>query len=192
MALLWRFASDAVDGLPEPDVLRQIADRAPGNVRRLEGALTRVLAVSSIYSEPLAAGAVGRALGSKPAPALPAPGSVVAPSVSAIQDAVSSVLGISRADLLSAKRTPAVARARHMAMFLSRELTPLSLSAIAREFDRDHSTVIHAIRSVGDRNEPGSATAGDIHSVRAILGEAPPRLDPEGPDPNDPGSRPQD
>ena len=192
VALLWRFASDAVDGLPEPDVLRQIADRAPGNVRRLEGALTRVLAVSSIYSEPLAAGAVGRALGSKSAPALPAPGSVVAPSVSAIQDAVSSVLGISRADLLSAKRTPAVARARHMAMFLSRELTPLSLSAIAREFDRDHSTVIHAIRSVGERNEPGSATAGDIHSVRAILGEAPLRLDPEDPDTNDPGSRPQD
>jgi len=192
VALLWRFASDAVDGLPEPDVLRQIADRAPGNVRRLEGALTRVLAVSSVYGEPLAEGAVGRALGSKPAAALPAPGSVVAPSVAAIQDAVCSVLGISRAELLSAKRTPGVARARHLAMFLSRELTPLSLSQIAREFDRDHSTVIHAIRSIGDRNEPGSTTAGDIHSVRAVLGEAPPRLDPEDQDPNTPGSRPQD
>jgi chromosomal replication initiator protein len=192
VALLWRFASDAVDGLPEPDVLRQIADRAPGNVRRLEGALTRVLAVSSVYGEPLAEGAVGRALGSKPAPALPASGSVVAPSVAAIQDAVSSVLGISRADLLSAKRTPDIARARHLAMFLSRELTPLSLSQIAREFDRDHSTVIHAIRSIGDRNEPGSTTAGDIHSVRAVLGETPPRLDPEDEDPNAPGSRPQD
>ena len=65
VALLWRFASDAVDGLPEPGVLREIADRAPGNVRRLEGALTRVLAVSSVYGEPLAGGAIDRALGSK-------------------------------------------------------------------------------------------------------------------------------
>ena len=192
VALLWRFASDAVDGLPEPDVLREIANRAPGNVRRLEGALTRVLAVSSVYSEPLAGGAIDRALGSKTAGKQLEPGSVVAPTVSAIQDAVSSVLGISRADLLSAKRTPAVARARHLAMFLSRELTPLSLSQIAREFDRDHSTVIHAIRSVGDKNEPGSAIAGDIHSVRAVLGETLPATDSEDPRPNNPGSRPQD
>jgi chromosomal replication initiator protein len=189
---LWRFASDAVDGLPEPEVLREIADRAPGNVRRLEGALTRVLAVSSVYSEPLAGGAIDRALGSKSDKTKPAQGSVVAPSVSAIQDAASSVLGISRADLLSAKRTPAVARARHLAMFLARELTPLSLSQIAREFDRDHSTVIHAIRSVGDKNEPGSAIAGDIHSVRAVLGETLPAHDSEDPDPNSPGTRPQD
>ncbi len=102
------------------------------------------------------------------------------------------MLGISRADLLSAKRTPAVARARHLAMYLARELTPLSLSQIARDFDRDHSTVIHAIRSVGDRNEPGSATAGDIHSVRAMLGETPTAPEPDGEDVNDPGSRPQD
>ena len=192
VALLWRFASDAVDGLPEPDVLRQIADRAPGNVRRLEGALTRVLAVSSVYGEPLAEGAISKALGAKGSREPISAGGVVAPSVSAIQDAVSSVLGISKADLLSAKRTPAVARARHLAMYLARELTPLSLSQIARDFDRDHSTVIHAIRSVGDRNEPGSATAGDIHSVRAMLGETPDAPEPDGEDVNDPGSRPQD
>ena len=192
VALLWRFASDAVDGLPEPGVLRQIADRAPGNVRRLEGALTRVLAVSSVYGEPLAEGAVGRALGSGAAAALPAPGGVLAPTISAIQDAVSSVLGVPRADLLSAKRTPAVARARHLAMFLARELTPLSLSQIAREFDRDHSTVIHAIRTVGERNEPGSDTAGDIHSVKSLLGESPDPHPPGDLGPNDPESRPQD
>jgi chromosomal replication initiator protein len=192
VALLWRFASDAVDGLPEPDVLRQIADRAPGNVRRLEGALTRVLAVSSIYSEPFGEDAIGRALGPKPSGKPAGPGVVVAPSVAVIQDAVSSVLAVPRADLLSAKRTPAIARARHLAMFLTRELTPLSLSAIAREFDRDHSTVIHAIRSVGDKNEPGSDTAGAIHRVRAVLGETLPAHDSEEEDPNDPGSRPQD
>jgi len=191
VALLWRFASDAIDQLPEPEVLRDIANRSTGNVRRLEGALTRVLAVSSVYDEPLAAGAVSRALGQIQAQAPSEPGVVVAPSVAAIQDAVASVMGISHADLLSAKRTPRIARARHLAMFLARELTPLSLVQIAREFNRDHSTVIHAIRAVGERNEPGSATAGDINSVRAMLGESTPPSDGGDGEAHDPPSRPQ-
>ncbi len=188
VALLWRFASDAIDQLPEPDVLRDIANRSTGNVRRLEGALTRVLAVSSVYGEPLASAAVGRALDK--AVAQPAAGGVTAPSVQAIQDAVASVAGISRADLLSAKRTPDIARARHLAMFLARELTPLSLVQIAREFDRDHSTVIHAIKAVGTRNEPGSTTAGDLHSVRVMLGESSGPPSSEGGPINNPDSHP--
>ena len=56
-------------------------------------------------------------------------------------------------------------------MYLARELTSLSLAQIAREFDRDHSTVLHALRVVEERNEPGSELAGDIHSVRAALGQ---------------------
>ena len=68
-----------------------------------------------------------------------------APSVAAIQEAVSSVLGVPREELLSTRRTPRVARARQLAMYLTRELTSLSLAQIAREFDRDHSTVLHAI-----------------------------------------------
>jgi len=191
VAVLWRLASDAIDQLPEPDVLREIANRAPGNVRRLEGALTRVLAVSSVFGEPLAARAVGQAL---PIPTEP-PGAgptLVAPSVLAIQEAVASVAGITRADLISSRRTPAVARARHLAMFLARELTPLSLVQIARDFDRDHSTVIHAIRSIEAKNEPGSETAGDINSIRALLGEGRGLSEPEDGDANTPGSRPQD
>ena len=56
-------------------------------------------------------------------------------------------------------------------MFLARELTSLSLAQIAREFDRDHSTVLHALKVIEQRNEPGSELAGDIHSVRAALGK---------------------
>ncbi|MDQ3729727.1 MAG: chromosomal replication initiator protein DnaA [Actinomycetota bacterium] len=190
IALLWRFASDAIDQLPEPEVLREIANRAPGNVRRLEGALTRVLAVSSVFGEPLASGAVDHALPTH-ASAVPPAGSLVAPSVAAIQEAVASVAGISHADLISAKRTPVIARARHLAMFLTRDLTPLSLVQIAREFNRDHSTVIHAIRAVDQRNDPGSDTAGDINTVRTMLGERRAPEGPEGSGPNNPESRPQ-
>ena len=119
IALLWRFAGDAVEQLPEPDVLRTIATRVPGNVRRLEGALTRVLAVSSVFGEPLAGSALSRAL---PAPgeSTGAAGPVTAPTVASIQEAVSSVLGVSREELVSKGRTPRVTRARQLAMFLAR------------------------------------------------------------------------
>jgi chromosomal replication initiator protein len=182
IALLWRFAGDAVDQLPEPDVLRAIATRVPGNVRRLEGALTRVLAVSSIFDEPLGGPSLARAL-----PPAEAAAVADAPSITAIQEAVSSVLGVPREAMLSKQRTPRVTRARQLAMFLARDLTPLSLAQIAREFDRDHSTVLHALRVVEGRNEPGSEVAGDIHSVRVALGklEASPRPDD---DPSHPAS----
>ncbi len=176
VALLWRFASDAVDQLPEPDVLRTIATRVPGNVRRLEGALTRVLAVSSVFDEPLGGAALTRALPAD-AGAAQAPGAGE-PSVDAIQQAVSSVLGVPEEALLSKQRTPRVTRARQLAMFLTRELTSLSLAQIAREFDRDHSTVIHSLKVIEQRNEPGSDLAGDIHSVRVALGKQQPPADP--------------
>jgi chromosomal replication initiator protein len=187
IALLWRFAGDAVDQLPEPDVLRTIATRVPGNVRRLEGALTRVLAVSSVFDEPLAGSALSRALPVSPEPGAEGEGVVAAPSVAAIQEAVASVLGVPREALVSKQRTPRVTRARQLAMFLTRELTPLSLAQIAREFDRDHSTVLHSLKVVAQRNEPGSEVASDIHSVRAALGKLDAPQPPHaGPTPDDP------
>ena len=171
VALLWRFASDAVDQLPDPQVLREIANAAPGNVRGLEGALTRVLAMASIFGEPLERGVVERAF--RPAARKGTEGaSVTAPSVRAIQDTVCSVLGVSREELLSARRTPRVARARQLAMYLCRELTPLSLAQIAREFDRDHSTVLHAVRSIESRLEPGSEIHDDVDRIRGELSRA--------------------
>jgi chromosomal replication initiator protein len=174
VALLWRFASDAVDQLPDPQVLRDIASAAPGNVRGLEGALTRVLAMASVFGEPLERRVVERAFGTTDgkSQAKRGGGAVTAPTVEAIQDSVCSVLGVSKEELLSARRTPRVARARQLAMYLCRELTPLSLAQIAREFDRDHSTVLHAIRAVESRLEPGSEIHEDVDRIRGELSSA--------------------
>ena len=169
VALLWRMAARSTPELPEPLALQEIAGRVPGNVRLLEGAMTRVVAMASVLSEPITTPLVRRAL--EPGPGSPVPaGGAEAPSVETIQEVVASVLGVPRSELLSARRTPRVARARQLAMYLSRELTPLSLAQIAREFDRDHSTVLHAIRTVSKRAEPGSDTADAINKVRRTLG----------------------
>jgi len=170
IAVLWRLASDCEGGLPDPEVLREIATRTPENVRVLEGAMTRVLAVSSLLSEPLSMPLVRRALdrsGSLPAPARPAP------TLAAIQEAVCRLHGLTAEQLLSPQRAARVAHARQLAMYLAKEMTPLSLAEIARGFDRDHSTVIHAIRSVTARLEPGSETATAVHTLRGELAPAP-------------------
>jgi chromosomal replication initiator protein len=87
----------------------------------------------------------------------------------AIQDAVCVVLHLSRDDLLSPSRAPDVTRARHLAMYLTRQLTGLSLADIARSFQRDHSTVLHAIRRVDNELEPGSTLHTTLVQTRAML-----------------------
>ncbi len=65
---------------------------------------------------------------------------------------------------------PEIARARQLAMYLARELTPMSLTEIARGFGRDHTTVLHAVRAVSARLEPGSETAEALHRAHSTLG----------------------
>ena len=185
IALLWRFASDANRELPDPAVLQEIANRVPDNVRVLEGAMTRVLAVASLLSEPLSLPIVRRALERGGAPA----SSAEPPTLEAIQDAVCAVSGLTRAELRSPRRSSRVARARQLAMYLARQLTPLSLAEIARGFDRDHTTVLHAIRAISARLEPGSETAETLHKVRSALGRDQPVA---GLEHTDLGDRPQD
>lgn len=202
-ALLGRMVLEAPLELPDPRVLRDIAARSQGNVRRLEGAMTRVAALASVLSEPVTPSLVTHALGSSVGAESKdpsAPSEPVSPSVTAIQEVVCSVLQVSRADLLSAKRTARVSRARQLAIYLARELTSLSLAQIAREFNRDHSTVLHAVRSVSGRLAPGSETLALVHRTRELLGETSAhtrstsatshraRTSPHGPSTDSPGS----
>ena len=178
IAVLWRLASGGGEQ-PDPSVLKEIASHVPENIRVLEGAMTRVMAMASLLSEPLTGPVVRRALGAGAGEPMP---TAEPPTLRAIQDAVCSIEGVGREDLLSPRRSPRIARARQVAMYLARELTPLSLAEIARGFDRDHTTVMHAIRAVGERIEPGSDTSQTIHRVRATLGKS---ADPETPSTGD-------
>ena len=188
-AVLWRIASDAHPDLPDPTVLQEIASAVPDNLRVLEGAMTRVLAMGSLLSEPITPPLVRRALG-RGEGATPVP-TAEPPSLTAIQDAVCTVGGLTREELLSPRRSPRVARSRQLAMYMARQLTSLSLTQIARGFDRDHTTVLHAIRTVSARLEPGSETADAVHKIHRTLGTTPSRDDPStetGHDPLGPGS----
>ena len=169
-ALVWRMALKASLEKPEPAVLHEIASLATGNVRRLEGAMTRVIALSSVLGRPVTPDLVRRALVMPSTAATDPSPHAEAPSIAAIQEAVCSVLEVSRDDLLSTKRTTPVTRARQLAVYLSRDLTSLSLAQIAREFNRDHTTILHAIRAVSSRMSHRD-TADAVNRARRLIAQ---------------------
>jgi chromosomal replication initiator protein len=134
------------DGIhvPDPQVLTFIAGRISTNIRELEGALTRVVAFSSL---------TGRAMSVELAQdvlkdVFPQ-GEVAQVSIQRIQEAVSERFGLSLSELCGDKRSQNIVYPRQGAMYLSRELTDSSLPRIGREFGgRDHTTVIHATSKI--------------------------------------------
>jgi chromosomal replication initiator protein len=178
-ALLWRITVEDPVELSDPAALKEIAGRVIGNVRRLQGAMTRVGALSSMLSEPVTPSLARRALNplapGDPPPSTQIVGEAADPlSVHTIQEAVCTVWKVPRQELLSSKRSARISRARQLAMYLAHQETSLSLAQIAREFNRDHSTVLHAIRTVSTRLEPGSDTSTVLQRARQLLGTKPP------------------
>jgi chromosomal replication initiator protein len=140
-----------------------------GNVRQLQGALTRVVAVASMRGEAIDTALAADALGRDPV-AVRGTGE---PSTDAIREAVSRRLDIDPAQLAGASRTPAAVRARHIAIYLCRELTSLSLPRIGAAFERDHSTVLHAIRKLERELPDDRELRGIVSDLRSQLGGSP-------------------
>jgi len=127
--------------IDDPEVLTFIAGRVSANIRELEGALTRVVAFSSLTDRPLTVELAEDVLRDV------YPQGEAAPEVTIprIQEAVSQRFGVTLDELVSPRRSQAVAYPRQVAMYLSRELTDASLTMIGKQFGgRDHTTVIHA------------------------------------------------
>ena len=134
------------DGIhvPDPQVLSFIASRISTNIRELEGALTRVVAFSSLTGRAMTAELAQDVLKD----VFPQ-GEVAQVSIESIQGAVSERFGLPINELLSEKRSQNIVFPRQVAMYLSRELTDSSLPKIGREFGgRDHTTVIHATSKI--------------------------------------------
>lgn len=126
------------------DVMVYIANQFHSNIRELEGALIRVVAYSSLTNEPMSVALAAKILQD----ILPSARSKKI-SIEAIQRIVAEYYNIKYEDMKAKKRTRAVAFPRQIAMYLSRELTDLSLPKIGEEFGgRDHTTVIHAYEKI--------------------------------------------
>jgi chromosomal replication initiator protein len=129
--------------LPDP-VLSFIAERVRTNVRRLEGALTRVAAFSSLHGRSITVPQVEVLLRDL----LQQEGQQTV-SIDLIQRRVAETYDLRLADMTSKRRPANIALPRMVAMYLSRRLTTASLNEIGDAFGgRDHGTVLHANRTI--------------------------------------------
>jgi chromosomal replication initiator protein len=127
------------------DVAFLIAKHLRSNVRELEGALKKVLAFARFHGREITLELAKEALKD----ILGAHNRQI--TLEVIQKTVADFYKIKVADMYSQKRTRAIARPRQIAMWLARELTPHSLPEIGDAFGgRDHTTVLHACRTVID------------------------------------------
>jgi chromosomal replication initiator protein len=147
-----RVQHDAIALEDTEDVLALIAGRVPTNVRALEGALIRVVAFASLTGRRVSPSLAADVLHDLYPPGAPAPGTARRPTVDDIQEKAAEAFGITREELLSHSRRPALAWPRQIAMYLARELTGETLPAIGARFGgRNHTTVLHACRRTAER-----------------------------------------
>jgi chromosomal replication initiator protein len=138
-----KVATDRIH-VPDAQVLPFIASRVTTNIRELEGALTRVVAFSSLTGRSMSVDLAQEVL--KDVFPQGEPPEI---SIERIQEVVSDRFGISLQELVGQRRSRSVVYPRHVAMYLCRELTDSSLPKIGDKFGgRDHTTVINATSNI--------------------------------------------
>ena len=149
--------------MPE-DVAFFVAKNVRANVRELEGALRKVLAYSRFTHKEIHVGLAREALRDL----LSIQNRQI--SVENIQKTVADYYKIKVADMYSKKRPASIARPRQIAMYLAKDMTKKSLPEIGELFGgRDHTTVLHAVRKIGDERQRNTELNQQLHLLEQTL-----------------------
>ncbi len=169
IAILLKKVNTEGIAVDDPEVLTFIAGRVSSNIRELEGALTRVVAFSSLTNRPMTVDLAEHVLKD----VFPQGDAAPEVTIKRIQDIVSQRFNVTIDELISPRRSQAVAYPRQVAMYLSRELTDSSLPAIGREFGgRDHTTVIHAKDKITRRIREDRSVYNLVQELTARIKQA--------------------
>ncbi len=145
------------------DVMNFIATETKTNIRELIGVLNRVIAFSRVHKRVLNIHDCKNILKDVFSQA-----KIV--TVDKIQNTVSNYFNISLNDMLSQRRSRPLARPRQIAMFLAKRLTTRSLPEIGRRFaNRDHTTVIHAVKTITKLSEKDEEMKKNLIQIRSLL-----------------------
>jgi chromosomal replication initiator protein len=143
------------------DVVQLLAQRIDSNIREIEGALNRLIGTASLtntridreFASQVLRDLLGDEGGSVP--------------LHEIADAVCSKLKVKLTDLQSKRRTKKVAFARHVAMFVARQITEHTLAEIGSHFGgKDHTTVLYALEKIGGESERNPETRALIEELQ--------------------------
>ena len=153
------------EGIPmSEDVAFFVAKHLRSNVRELEGALRKILAYVRFHGREVTIEVARTALKDL----LSIQNRQI--SVENIQKAVADFYSIKVADMYSKKRPANIARPRQIAMFMAKELTQKSLPEIGELFGgRDHTTVLHAVRKIGEERSHDGQLNHEIHVIEQNL-----------------------
>ena len=146
------------------NILEFLAHKITSNVRELEGALNRLSAFSSLVGRDINLDMVQDLLKDL------LKSSQKKVNIEEIQKKVSQHFNVKVSDMSSARRSRTVARPRQVAMYLSKNLTSRSLPEIGRRFgNRDHTTVIHAVRKVEELMNKDAGFDEDVQLLIRML-----------------------
>lgn len=143
------------------EVIELIASRIDTNARELEGAITNLIAHAKLQNLPIGIDLAREMLGAE----APAPRNNQV-TLQAIIDAVTSFYNVKLQDLQSRRRHKSITEPRQICMWLARKNTRFSLEEIGGYFGgRDHTTVMHSIKTVDGRSETDPVYAAQVQQL---------------------------
>ncbi len=145
------------------DVINFIANESKTNIRELIGILNRVIAFSRVHNKSLTINECKSILKDVFS-------QIKIITVDKIQNVVSNYFNIPLSDMLSQRRSRPLARPRQLAMYLAKKMTSRSLPEIGRRFaNRDHTTVIHAVKTITRLSEQDDEMKKNINQIKSLL-----------------------
>ncbi|MBQ8510137.1 MAG: chromosomal replication initiator protein DnaA [Clostridia bacterium] len=137
------------------DVVNFLAENLKSNIRQMEGAIKKLGALSLLTGTPISIELAKNSIAD-----LMTGGEPVSVTIDRILEKVAKKNGMTVDDIKSSKRNKEIAHARHIAIYLVRKLTDISLPQIGKLFKRDHTTVLNSLKTV--ERELGSNSEIDI------------------------------
>ena len=150
--------------LPD-EVLTFLAENLRSNIRQIEGAIKKLGALRFLQGKEITMEVAQVCLSEFLGDAEP-----VSVTVDKIFSAITDRTGITKADMTGKKREKSVAEARHLAVYLIRELTEMSFPNIGKLFDRDHSTILTSYQKIARKVATDSSYALDLNELKRSIG----------------------
>ncbi len=145
------------------DVINFIANESKTNIRELIGILNRLIAFSRVHNKVLSISDCKNILKD-----VFSQNKII--TVDKIQNVVSNYFNILLSEMLSQRRSRPLARPRQIAMYLAKKMTTRSLPEIGRRFaNRDHTTVIHAVKTITRLSEQDDEMKKNINQIKSLL-----------------------
>ena len=142
------------------EIIEFLAEKLQNNIRQIEGAIKKISAISTLTASPVTMDMCKRSVSDFLSGSIP-----VSVLCDKILRMVADKYNVSPDDIKSNKRTGNITSARHLAIYMMREMTSLNLSSIGNILNRDHSTVISSIKKIEGEIKQSKSLESEINAL---------------------------